>query len=195
MPPKLTIQEILDKLPTICGANHICPIQRNKGKPGHFLETLLGIAHTPDPLDCEDGEVKCFPLKKKGDTYCPKETIAITMLNPELLKTSCFEESKCYLKLKRTLYIPYLREDDTIRFFPPKLIELEKNPELFELLKTDYDTIRKEYLETNLLTAKTGKFLQNRTKGAGHGSTSRAFYLRTQFVEKYLAPSLTSKSS
>jgi hypothetical protein len=31
-----------------------------------------------------------------------------------------------------------------------------------------------------------GQFIQPRTKGAGHGSTSRAFYARTQFISQIL---------
>jgi hypothetical protein len=31
-----------------------------------------------------------------------------------------------------------------------------------------------------------GKYIQPRTKGSGHGSTSRAFYARTSFLKKLL---------
>jgi hypothetical protein len=34
------------------------------------------------------------------------------------------------------------------------------------------------------LTGKNGKWIQVRTKGAGHGSTSRAFYARKELVAK-----------
>lgn len=36
------------------------------------------------------------------------------------------------------------------------------------------------------LTGKDGKWIQARTKGAGHGSRSRAFYARKRFIEKIL---------
>ena len=34
------------------------------------------------------------------------------------------------------------------------------------------------------LTGRDGKWIQARTKGAGHGSTTRAFYARTVLVKK-----------
>ena len=53
---------------------------KNKGLPGQTLETLLGIPTSSATLDCSDGELKLFPLKKlKNGDYAPKETIAITM--------------------------------------------------------------------------------------------------------------------
>lgn len=62
------------------------------------------------------------------------------------------------------------------------------NPLIYAQVKTDYNTIR-EAIKTNgfsSLTGKMGVLVQPRTKGAGHGSTSRAFYARTQFVAHIL---------
>jgi len=55
-----------------------------------------------------------------------------------------------------------------------------------EEIKNDYDFIREKLVETGLesLTGKDGKWIQARTKGPGHGSTSRAFYARKELVEK-----------
>jgi DNA mismatch repair protein MutH len=186
MTTKQTIAEIAQKLVTICGQTHCCPKTSNKGKPGLFLETLLGVANTSDPLDCSDGEIKCFPLKKSGNNYVPKETIAVTMLDTESLKTKSFEESKCYTKLKNTLFIPYYRDEENICFFPSTLINLSTRQDILEVLKKDYNTIRQEYIESETLTSTTGTYLQNRTKGPGHGSTSRAFYLRTKFIKDFI---------
>jgi len=51
-------------------------------------------------------------------------------------------------------------------------------------VKADYETVR-EALRTigfSALTGRMGVLVQPRTKGAGHGSTSRAFYARPVFV-------------
>ena len=55
-----------------------------------------------------------------------------------------------------------------------------------EEIKNDYDYIREKLVETGFesLTGKDGKWIQARTKGPGHGSTSRAFYARKELVEK-----------
>jgi len=37
------------------------------------------------------------------------------------------------------------------------------------------------------LTGKMGVFIQPRTKGAGHGSTSRAFYARPLFLKQFIS--------
>ena len=49
-----------------------------------------------------------------------------------------------------------------------------------------YDFIRAKLIKEGFgaLTGKDGKWIQARTKGAGHGSTSRAFYARTSLVKK-----------
>jgi len=55
--------------------------------------------------------------------------------------------------------------------------------------------VRRDYEETRnciitkgfeCLTGSMGVLIQPRTKGAGHGSTSRAFYARTPFVAKII---------
>lgn len=58
------------------------------------------------------------------------------------------------------------------------------NPHLYAQVKADYETVR-EALRTigfSALTGHMGVLVQPRTKGAGHGSTSRAFYARPVFV-------------
>jgi hypothetical protein len=57
---------------------------------------------------------------------------------------------------------------------------------LYDILEADYNEIRQKYLANGVLESSTGTLLQNRTKGAGHGSTSRAYYLRPEFMKKYV---------
>ena len=62
------------------------------------------------------------------------------------------------------------------------------NPIIYKHVKDDYNLIR-DTIRTkgfHALTGKMGILVQPRTKGAGHGSTSRAFYARTQFVAHIL---------
>ena len=66
-----------------------------------------------------------------------------------------------------------------------------------QAIKTDYDTIRECLLDPargfNALTGKIGHYIQPRTKGAGHGSTSRAFYARTKFLAEFIDLSINTK--
>lgn len=153
------------------------PLTKNKGEVGLFLEKQLGIPASSATLDCVDGEVKCFPLRECGKV---KESVAVTMMDKEFQeKAISFNQSKVYQKLKRTLFIPYLRKGDEITFLPCMLFN--ETHFLFQQLKNDY-----ELLQTSPLSGRYGMYLQTRTKGPGHGSTSRAFYLRPSFLEKII---------
>jgi DNA mismatch repair protein MutH len=181
-----TIAEIHAKFVPLVGKEYTLPITANKGLPGNFLEDLLGIPHTSNCLDCSDGELKIFPVKKlKNGTLVPKETMAITMLSTDELRTNDFNTSKCCKKMSRMLIVPYYRNGDSIRFMNPKIIDrgCAEFADLYNTIESDYNQIRKNYIENGILQSETGTLLQNRTKGAGHGSTSRAFYLRPAFMK------------
>ena len=184
-----TIEEIHDKMQSIVNVTYTLPVTTNKGLPGVFLEQMLGIPQSSACLDCEDGELKMFPVKRlKNGQIVPKETIAVTMLSPEHLREHSFEESKCRKKMGRMLLVPYERTGDEIQYMRPVIIDLSdpRYADLYKIFEEDYETIRRQFVESGVLESKTGKMLQNRTKGAGHGSTSRAFYLRPEFAKKYV---------
>jgi DNA mismatch repair protein MutH len=183
---KLTINELLSRITPYIGVPITSPITRNKGAAGQLLETLTGIPHTSDTLDCIDGELKLYPLKKlKNGKVVPKETLAVTMLSKESLAEHSFEDSKCYIKMRRMLVVGYHRNGDSISIAEPVLVDFDNSryTELLNALRTDYNTIRSRFLENGSLSSSIGKYLQTRTKGAGHGSTSRAFYLRPLFMK------------
>lgn len=188
-----TIAEIYRKILKIVGQKYKCPITKNKGRPGLFLEELLGIPHTSKCLDCDDGEVKTFPVKiLKNGKVVPKETMAITMLSKDELKSNDFESSKLYTKMRRVLMVPYLRNGDNIEFMTPTIIDkdCDECTEIYETIRTDYELIRNTFITNGKFNSRDGTLLQNRTKGAGHGSTSRAFYLLKSFMERYVPLSL-----
>ena len=183
----MTIAEAHERIRVISGTTHECPLSRNKGKPGLLLETLTGIPNTSNCLDCADGEIKSFPLvRNKAGALVPKETVAVTMLDRTQLSTHAFQDSKCYKKLRRTLYVPYFRDGDRVTFLEPRLILLDDRPDILAKLQADYDAIRSQYHTAGTLASGNGVYLQNRTKGAGHGSTSRAFYLRKSFLTEFV---------
>ena len=183
----LTLQTLHQKILPLVGKSFHCPITKNKGATGLLLETITGIPHTSNCLDCEDGELKTFPLKKlQNGSLVPKETLAVTMVCPEELKEKCFADSRCCKKMNRMLVVPYLRDGNNIVYLKPTLLEKEKRPELYTILENDYQTIQRDYTLSGTLKSEVGTYLKSRTKGAGHGSTSRAFYLRTTFLKEYI---------
>jgi DNA mismatch repair protein MutH len=62
------------------------------------------------------------------------------------------------------------------------------NPSIYRQVKADYDLARDtiKYKGFDALTGRMGVFVQPRTKGPGHGSTSRAFYARKNLVAHIL---------
>lgn len=188
-----TISEIYKKIiENIVGKAYTLPITKNKGGPGQFLEHLVGIAHTSNCLDCSDGELKAFPVKKlQNGKLSPKETVAVTMLSKDELLINDFNSSKCCKKMTKILFVPYLRNGDDICFLMPTIID--KNnlefADLYAVIESDYNLIRQNYIEYGVLGSKDGILLQNRTKGS-KGSTSRAFYLRSEFIKQYIPISL-----
>jgi DNA mismatch repair protein MutH len=187
-----TIEEVCAKVVENTNVLHNLPKTKHKGMPGNYLESLTGIPTSSACLDCSDGEVKIFPLKRtKTDHYVPKETIAVTMLSKDSLIAHSFEESKVYKKLCKVLYVPYFRNGDNIQYFQPTIIDLleEKYATLLQALRDDYDAIRKHFVETGALEGSShiGKYLQNRTKGAGKGAPkTRAYYLRPLFMKEFV---------
>lgn len=164
-----------------------CLQTKNKGAAGILFEKLTGIPQSSTHIDCADGEVKVFPLKRnaKGELV-PKETIAVTMMNAERLKEQeDFAKSGCGTKLQHTLFIPYLRNENHVTFYEP--IEFVLDGTALEKLKKDYDAIRGSYIETNTLTSSIGTYMQSRTKGAGGDAPkTRAFYLKKDFINEFL---------
>jgi len=61
---------------------------------------------------------------------------------------------------------------------------------VFNQVKADYETVRrmlKEFPDGFLrLSGRMGVYIQPRTKGAGHGSVSRAFYARKNFLSIFI---------
>lgn len=173
-----TLLTVLGRIVPFVGRLIACPKTADKGGPGQLLERLTRIPRSTACLDCVDGEVKTFPLKAGK----PKETCAITMIQPTSIATTPFEHSNVYKKLANTLFVPYERLKDAIIFHMPIMFRAEEEPELV----TDYEAIQASYALGEPSSA-IGRHLQARTKGSGHGSTSRAFYLRTSFLKVLLA--------
>jgi len=172
-----TVQEVRESLIKVSNVSHHCPVTANKGAVGHLLEDLLGIPRSSDCLDLSDGELKIVPLKQlKNGKIVPKETIAVTMMEKEFVD---FTDSRCFKKMRRMLVVPYLRNGDTITFYPSSFIEMKGD--LLKLIEADYMEIR-----SNPLQSKIGKYLQTRTKGPGGVKKTRAFYLRTSFINQFV---------
>lgn len=165
---------------------------RNKGWAGQVLERYigLGVSNAQAP-NGGNWELKMVSLKKNKDgSIIPKETMQITMINSEQVKNTPFENSHLLAKLRETIICARLYND--INETQSLLLSVGKfdlgDRDLYKQVKKDYDLVRNT-IQTrgfSALTGAMGVYVQPRTKGAGHGSSSRAFYARPIFIKKIL---------
>ena len=112
------------------------------------------------------------------------------MINPEEVVDTPFENSHLLAKLRNLVVLARIyenRQESSTRVHSVGTFDLD-NVDVYEIVKSDYnlvrETIQNEGFEA--LSGRMGQYVQPRTKGAGHGTTSRAFYARTGFVKHIL---------
>lgn len=166
--------------------------KKNKGWAGHLLERYLGLPiNSAQSPNFGSWELKIVPLKRLADGRIRvKETMAITMIDPVNVQNTPFEQSHLLTKLRRAVICARLFESqDENRSILMNVSAFDlNNAAYYEQVKKDYEEVRSCIATKGFehLTGRMGVLVQPRTKGAGHGSTSRAFYARTQFVAKIL---------
>ena len=166
--------------------------RKNKGWAGHVLERYLGLAqNSRQAPDFGSWDLKLVSLRRApGGELRVKETMAITMLEPSEVVSNRFEDSHLYDKLRRLVVVCRIFEDasDTRSILHAAAKFDLDDPAVFHPVKADYELIRTTIREQGFaaLSGDLGQLIQARTKGRGHGSTSRAFYARTTFIARML---------
>ena len=166
--------------------------KKNKGWAGHVLERYLGLPiNSAQSPNFGSWELKIVPLKRlMNGKIVVKETMAITMIDPFHVKNTPFEQSHLLAKLQKAVVCARLFEsqsEDRSKLVCVSAFDLTDKA-VYEQVKKDYEETRNCILQKGFehLTGAMGVLVQPRTKGTGHGSISRAFYARTQFVAKIL---------
>ncbi len=172
--------------------------KQNKGWKGLVLERLAGlennVSKAPNGLSYELKSVSFHEVKNE---LTPKETMAITMINPEELKQHSFFESHCWAKLKSIVFCAVMwhgQNSEGAELLKVTSLDFAEDDDLIKEIKTDYDFIREKLIKHGFksLTGKDGKWIQARTKGTGginprtgkRRPITRAFYARTSLVKK-----------
>jgi DNA mismatch repair protein MutH len=166
--------------------------KKNKGWAGQVIEQYLGLPQNSlQAPDFGSWELKVVPLRRASDgTVRVKESMAITMIEPAEVVANKFEDSHLYDKLRSMIVVARVFEnvDDTSSILH-SAAEFDLNrPSIRKQVEDDYEAIRTiiRLKGIDALTGDTGMYVQARTKGPGHGSTSRAFYARALFVAHIL---------
>ncbi|NLA41218.1 MAG: hypothetical protein GX874_07385 [Smithella sp.] len=166
--------------------------KKNKGWAGHVLERYLGLPiNSAQSPNFGSWELKIVPLKKlANERIAVKETMAITMIDPYNVAHTPFEQSHLLVKLKKVVVCARLFESQKEeRTLLVRVASFDLSDKIiYEQVRRDYEETRNCIIKKGFeyLTGSMGTLVQPRTKGAGHGSTSRAFYARTSFVAKIL---------
>ena len=101
----LTLRETENRIKTT-NFDSLPKPRKNKGVRGQLLELALGIPNSSKLTDLVDGELKSFT---KG------ESIAVTQLRhtlPEIFNNTPFNQSKLGIKISRTLYVAFDRNNN-----------------------------------------------------------------------------------
>ena len=178
----LTLKETETKLKDTKFENLPKP-RKNKGVRGQLLELALGIPNSSKLTDLVDGELKSFT---KG------ESIAVTQLRhtlPEIFNHTPFNQSKLGIKISRTLYVAFDRQNN----FLGTATHTNQNP----LIESDYYDICDYIRNTKTLNTFTGTngVLQIRTKDSKdrNGNYHPIFWEGQQLSNKGFAFYLTGR--
>ena len=147
----LTLEETLKRLQTT-DFEALPKPRKNKGVRGQLLELALGIPNSSKLTDLVDGELKSFT---KG------ESVAVTQLRhtlPEIFNNTPFNKSKLGIKISRTLYVAFDRNNN--------FLGTATHTETNKLIEEDYNDICDFIRNTKTLHTFTGRngILQIRTK-------------------------------
>jgi len=172
--------------------------KKNKGWAGHVIERVLGLplssAQSPN---FGSWELKVISLKYlKNGSLTVKETMAVTMIDPYNVANTEFENSHLLAKLKKAVVAARIwisKEEKSSILHSVVTFDLN-DPQVYNQVKEDYNLVRNTIINEGFeaLTGKMGVYIQPRTKGPGHGSTSRAFYARVDFLKKFIFTELHS---
>ena len=178
----LTLRETENRIKTT-NFDSLPKPRKNKGVRGQLLELALGIPNSSKLTDLVDGELKSFT---KG------ESIAVTQLRhtlPEIFNKTPFNKSKLGIKISRTLYVAFDRNN--------KFLGTATHTETNKLIEEDYNYICDFIRNAKNLHTFTGrnKVLQIRTKDSKdrNGNYHPIIWKREQISNKGFAFYLTGR--
>ena len=180
------------------GINPFKNRKQNKGWKGLVLERLAGlntnVSKAPNGLTYE---LKSVAFNYRDKKLVPKETMAITMINPGELEAHSFFESHAWAKLKTLIFCAVEWSGSNAKkakLLSVASLDFAEDDQLIREVRTDYEYIRQKLITKGFeaLTGKDGKWIQARTKGLGginpntgeRRPITRAFYARKEFVTK-----------
>ena len=164
----------------------------NKGWAGLTLERALGLpVNSRREPNGGSWELKQVSLKTlKSGELTAKETMQITMFDREHIVEHPFEDSHVIHKIERLVLVARLytgRDELSSPIVAIRAADLTLDEAfVYAQVRQDYETMRAHLKNGGAASSSMGALIQSRTKGAGHGSVSRAWYARARFVNLLL---------
>jgi len=165
----------------------------NKGWAGHTIERFLGLPlNSSQSPNFGSWELKVIPLKVlTNGKIVIKETMAVTMIDPYQVERTEFQNSHLLAKLRKAIVVARVVGNDAME---PSMIRqvcsIDLSRDAYKIIEKDYELVRECLTDPkrgfNALTGGMGTYIQPRTKGAGHGSISRAFYARKAYLATFI---------
>jgi hypothetical protein len=115
--------------------------------------------------------------------------MAITMIDNYNVEKTPFCRSHLLTKLQKAVIVARTVGDNYSKpTFVYSVTPIDVTGEIYRLVEADYNEVRDSIKKCGGtgLTGKMGKYIQPRTKGTGHGSTTRAFYARPLFLKLFI---------
>jgi DNA mismatch repair protein MutH len=165
----------LEELVAAFGAENGGPSRTRKGKTGELLERALGAVggsfKGPD-FPALGVELKTIPVDRHGRA---RESTFVCSLSLRDAERFDFEASPLFAKLRKVLWIPIIVSDGKQRIGRPLL--WHPTPAQEAVLRDDYDELVGMIAigKIECLTARFGRWLQVRPKGANGRVRTRAF--------------------
>ena len=173
---------------------------KDRGWAGQVLERHLGLPrNSSQEPNSGSWELKLISLRYlKSGELTVKETMQVTMIKPDDVRQTDFEESHLLAKLRKIVIgarVWESKQDEKSVFYGVTTFDLLGDLEVYNQIKDDYNLVR-ETIRTqgfSALKSEMGKYIQPRPKGPGHGSISKAFYARVSFLKKFVLPLLSQE--
>ena len=171
---------------------------RNKGAVGKIYESAFGIEPNSRPEADFPGagiELKSVPIRIAGGEARAKERVSLTMINFLTLPAERWESAPVRKKVNDLLLVFYRWDPlQPIARFETLVAEIwQPDGESLRQMQVDWETVQGlvKAGRRNEVSEGSTRLLGAATKGAGHGSTSRAWSLKQTFVG-FIFRSLTS---
>lgn len=173
---------IANKIPIIVNSN------MDKGWKGNAVEHLLNIKkNNRHNQDLPYFEIKTISVTTKDEIYKAKETMCLSVLDPNIIISTDFKDTPLFHKIKDMAWILIdVNNPETPFICDFKIISLNNYPKLLHQIEQDYQAIASHITDnisngehlTHHFTGHIGELMQPRPKTGKNKEYTWAFFFK-----------------